>query len=385
MKIDLLGIILIIGAFQGFFLSFLILHKGRKLFANRFLFILMMTYGLVLLSLWMFDQGLIYVFPKTLLTLEGIQFLIFPAYFLYAKYLEDFSNKFLWKDLFHFTPFILYKIYQIPFYFMNQEDVFAAQSSIMVENYPLQYVIFNWLIIIKGFIYLPLVLKTTNKYEKHIKEVYSSISKIKLDWLKNATYLALVITIGFLIENILLLSGLYISESFGFSSLLAAVYIYLIGYIGISRSGIFTELIEAKLSQSENIDRASTQERYEKSGLSEEKANLYHDHLIKLMLDKFPYRNSKLTLGELADQLLISSHNLSEVINTKENKNFFDFVNTYRINEVKQELINPENENLTILAIAMESGFNSKTSFNTLFKKYVGMTPTEYRSKKRIR
>lgn len=344
----------------------------------------MITYGLVLLSLWMFDQGLIYVYPKTLMTLEGIQFIIFPSYFLYAKYLGEFSQKFSIKDLFHFAPFTIYKIYQIPFYFMTQEDIFAAQSIIMIENYPLQYVIFNWLIIIQGFVYLPLVLKITNKYENHIKEIYSSISKLKLDWLKNATYFALVITIGFLFENVFQLAGSSLSESFGFSSLLAAAYIYLIGYMGLSRSGVFTELVVTELSQSKDINKSSRQERYEKSGLTNEKAELYRIKLLDLMEKEKLYKNSKLTLNDVASKLSISTHNLSEIINIKEKKNFFDFINTYRISEVKQELVNPENKNLTILAIAIESGFNSKTSFNTLFKKYVGMTPTGYRDKKSI-
>jgi len=91
------------------------------------------------------------------------------------------------------------------------------------------------------------------------------------------------------------------------------------------------------------------------------------------------FTQNKLTLGELAEMILISSHNLSEVINTKTGMNFFDFINQYRIEEVKREIINPENDNLTLLAIAMNAGFNSKSSFNTLFKKYENITPTEYR------
>jgi len=84
-------------------------------------------------------------------------------------------------------------------------------------------------------------------------------------------------------------------------------------------------------------------------------------------------------LGELAEMISISSHNLSEVINTKTGMIFFDFINQYRIEEVKREIRKPENENLTLLAVSMDSCFNSKTSFNTLFKKYVGITPSQYK------
>ena len=235
------------------------------------------------------------------------------------------------------------------------------------------------MIIIQGFAYMILVLKITKIYEQHIKDFYSSISQIKLDWLKNSTYLALFITFGFMMENILQHSGIYVSESFGFSSLLAAIYIYTIGYMGLSRSGIFTELVQIKtINSSQNVNE-NYNKRYEKSGLSNEKADECQRNLLQIMESEKPYKNNNLTLSDLASLLKISSHNLSEIINTKGGKNFFDFINYYRIEEVKKELINPNKQNLTILAIAFDAGFNSKTSFNTLFKKYVGTTPTQFR------
>ncbi len=379
MNIDLLGIILLIGSFQGFFLSFLIIHKGRKLFANRFLAALMFAFGLTLFSLWLSDQGLYITNPKLMFTLEGIQLLLFPVYYLYAKYLEGFSEKFSNFDLLHLFPFLVYKIFLLPYYFMTHEQILTFQNSLIIEDHPFQYIVLNWIIIIQGLVYMMLVLKVTKKYELRIKEMYSSISKIKLDWLKNATYLALFITIVFMIENILQLSGIYISESFGFSSLMAAIYIYTIGYMGLSRSGVFTELVQIESMDLDNNIKQSNIERYEKSGLSIENAEMYQKKLLSIMESEKPYMNSNLTLGDLAALLSISSHNLSEIINTKEKKNFFDFINHYRIEETKRELINPKKGNLTILAIAMDAGFNSKTSFNTLFKKYVGMTPTQYR------
>jgi len=339
----------------------------------------MFTFGLTLFSLWLSDQGLYITNPILMFTLEGIQLIIFPVYYLYAKYLEELSEKFSNLDLLHLLPFLLYKILLLPYYFMTQEQILTFQNSLIIEDHPLQYIILNWIIIIQGLVYIILVLKVTKKYELRIKEMYSSISKIKLDWLKNATYLALFITIVFMIENILQLSDIYISETFGLSSLLAAIYIYTIGYMGLSRSGVFTELAQIESMDLDNNIKQSYNERYEKSGLSIEKAEMYQKKLLSIMESEKPYMNNNLTLGDLAALLSISSHNLSEIINTKEKKNFFDFINHYRIEETKRELINPKKGNLTILAIAMDAGFNSKTSFNTLFKKYAGMTPTQYR------
>ena len=374
---DFVGIVLIIGAIQGFALSFLIYQKGRTLFANRFLYSLMLVFSITLVSLWLSDLGYYLTYPKMMFTLEGIQLVIFPLYFLYSKYLTGKEEDFNKKDWIHFLPFVAYKIFLIPFYLMSQKDIFDFLNSSLISNHPLQYIIFNWVIIFQGLVYLIFVIVRVKKRDKFIDNHFSSNYNIKLDWLKNASYLGILTTLVFLIENILLFINNSPSETFGLSSVAAAVYIYAIGYLGLSRSGVFTELVTIETKELEK--EYFTNDKYEKSGLSEEKADEYYQKLILLMEEEKIFKQIKLTLGELAEMISISSHNLSEVINTKTEMNFFDFINRYRIEEVKKEIIKPENDNLTLLAVAMDVGFNSKSSFNTLFKKYVGLTPSKYR------
>jgi len=92
-----------------------------------------------------------------------------------------------------------------------------------------------------------------------------------------------------------------------------------------------------------------------------------------------PYLDGEITLSQLADLVGCTSNNLSQVINSELEKTFFDFINTYRIKEAKRYLLASESEKITILAIALESGFNSKSAFYTAFKKEIGMTPSEYK------
>ncbi len=379
MHIDFVGIVLIIGAIQGFALAFLIFQKGRLLFANRFLYSLMLVFSVTLISLWLSDLGYYLTYPKMMFTFEGIQLAIFPLYFLYSKYLTGNKENFSKKDWMHFLPFISYKIFLIPFYFMSQKEIFDFLNSSLISSHPLQYIIFNWIIIFQGFIYLILVIVRVKKRDEFIDNHFSSNYEIKLDWLKNASYLGILTTLVFLSENILLFVNNSISDTFGLSSVAAGIYIYAIGYLGFSRSGVFTALVAI---ESKEIERGeSSNEKYEKSGLSKEKADEYYQKLIQLMKVEKIFTQNKLTLGELAEMISISSHNLSEVINTKTGMNFFDFINKYRIEEVKKEIIKTEKDNFTILAIAMDAGFNSKSSFNTLFKKYENVTPSEYRAK----
>ena len=92
------------------------------------------------------------------------------------------------------------------------------------------------------------------------------------------------------------------------------------------------------------------------------------------------YLNSDLTLRELAEKLSISPHNLSEILNTRLNQSFYDFINRYRVEEVKRRLADNDSDKYSLIAIAFDSGFNSKSSFNTIFKKQTGSTPSQYRN-----
>ena len=107
--------------------------------------------------------------------------------------------------------------------------------------------------------------------------------------------------------------------------------------------------------------------------------NKYLDKLIYIMEVEKPYLESSLTLNELAEKMSISPRYVSYIINKSFNKNFFDFINGYRIEESRRLLKNPENRSRTVLEILYESGFNSKSVFNSAFRKYTGTTPTQFK------
>lgn len=118
--------------------------------------------------------------------------------------------------------------------------------------------------------------------------------------------------------------------------------------------------------------------KYIKSGINEQQVEAINEDLIELMAAKKPYLNPKISLKVLANKLNKSSNHVSQVINDKHNMNFFDFVNDYRIHEMVDLLKAPENKRFTLLALAEEAGFNSKTTFNVAFKKLKGTTPRKY-------
>jgi AraC-like DNA-binding protein len=105
--------------------------------------------------------------------------------------------------------------------------------------------------------------------------------------------------------------------------------------------------------------------------------------LLRLMEAEKLYLEPELTLPELAAKLSVSPHHLSQVINRETNKSFFDFVNEYRVQEAKRLLGSPKHSHLSILGIALDAGFNSKSAFYTAFGKHIGMTPSEFKKQRR--
>lgn len=122
-------------------------------------------------------------------------------------------------------------------------------------------------------------------------------------------------------------------------------------------------------------------EKYKNSILSKEESKEYLEKLFTFMENSKPYLNSDITLSKLAAQLEITPHILSQVINENLQQNFFEFINSYRIKEVKSRLASPEMSIITIASIAYDCGFNSISSFNSAFKKAENQSPSEYRSK----
>lgn len=386
MIITFVDIIILIAAAQGFLLTTLIFQKYGGLYANRFLGLLMLIYSLILINLLLTDIGFSERLPQLFLLPAGLTMLIGPLNFLYAKYLIHPANRFRKIECFHFLPFSFYLISIFPTFFKSNEILMMELQHSQFHGFPVWFVIFNWVIIILILSYLLAILYQLRRLSKQLKDLFSSTDNMKLDWLRYICYMGISAWAIFFIENILLLAGIRPYFNFILSSFLAAVYVYSMGYFGLLKSEFFLEPAISKSFHQIHEDQhqspaVKSSSKYEKSGLTTEKALEILRNLIRLMETENPYRKSELTLNQLADMLNISPHHLSEVINSQLNLNFFDFINQYRVDEVKKDLVNSEKANLTLLAIAFDAGFNSKSSFNSIFKRFTNQTPSEYRGK----
>jgi len=216
-------------------------------------------------------------------------------------------------------------------------------------------------------IYFLIDLRMLRNYGEEIREQFSSIKKINLDWL---TYIIFGFIIGWLLTVIEMLVYNYFSS-----------YSNILIFINFFAFFLFYNFIFYKgLSQPEIFLTIEEKQKYVYSKLTETDSLKYLAKLNESMEQKRLYLNPNLTLKELASELSIPVRHLSQVINEHFKLNFYDYINRNRIEEAKKKLSDPLCKK-TVLEILYEVGFSSKSSFNTAFKRFAGITPTRFKEK----
>ncbi|GGE42028.1 hypothetical protein GCM10011413_04890 [Pedobacter psychrotolerans] len=260
----------------------------------------------------------------------------------------------------------------------------VAEKIFIYENNGVGYLgllkIIHFAILPSGIIYIIMSIALIGEHRKNISNLVSHL-EINLNWLRNLMIGMCMIWLSILFGN----------DIFTFT--LVDLYILFIGYFGIKQVGMFTNKViplpanhldMGLLGASEDIPLRSAKVKYEKSVIGDRFSSEIHFQVTQLMQQEKLFKDPDLGLNELAEQLKIHPNALSQVINTLENKNFYDYINELRVEEFKCILMQPENQKFTLLALAYEVGFNSKTSFNRNFKKKTGLSPTAYLKQQKI-
>jgi len=214
-----------------------------------------------------------------------------------------------------------------------------------------------------------------NNYALRIRNFYSSIERINLSWLK-------FVVIGFIVWKTVLTIDTILWNYIHYTVVKYTCYIlYIFAQIIflVFLSVMFQKGLKQTVIFSVNNWHHSKGGKYEKTLLSEYIKEDYRNRILQYMETAKPHLDPTISLQKLTDALSIPSHHLSQVLNSEFKQNFFDFINLYRIKESKKILSELKSNKKTILEILYESGFNSKSVFNTAFKKHTGLTPTQYR------
>lgn len=237
---------------------------------------------------------------------------------------------------------------------------------------------------ISGLIYCIWGIWLLKKHRKSIDGLFSFKEKINLKWI---TYIVYAYFLLFVIASFLIFGSsqfhlLTVPKAFALVGISLCLMLVSFGFFALRQTAIFSNVDISKFSYDGIKNHAVDKSNYSKSGLSLDKIQSLAIQLQDYMIHEKPYLNENLTLPMLAEKLKISPSNLSQVINQHFENNFYDFINAYRIELAKEMIVSGDYSHLTILGIAFDCGFKSKSSFNRYFKKYTGISPSQFKNSK---
>jgi AraC-like DNA-binding protein len=221
--------------------------------------------------------------------------------------------------------------------------------------------------------YFSWAVRLVTRYNRKIKVYFSETSHYDLAWLRilmiASALVYTIIYLAFVVDLVIPVATFRWLHQASF--MLGSVYIIVLGFFGHRQGNLFSDkMIRFELQEPEPI----SPETY----ALDQKEDNFIRRLLNHMTENKPYLVPEITLSALASELDVTPEYLSGIINSKLGRNFFDFINHYRTEEFKSRCKAPENSKFTLIAIAYDCGFNSKATFNRVFKKATGMTPGEY-------
>lgn len=369
--------ILYIGISQTLFAGILIAVKRPRMLANQ------------ILAAWLFIicvEMIIVLLNETLVELYPIKILPYtygPLLLLYAKWMTSEKPQFDLRYLWHFAPFIIFLIASLVF--IDERVMHGTDGFLVIDRFVSFRIVYGITFFISITAYSIATFVVIHQHQRRLKELVSySSGKITLQWL-----LGLSITfytgyaIMFIFGGVDIMVGFLPFDPYEISFIGLTILTFLFGVFGFHQPSIFEEVVRIEINENSvepvipSMEEDDTR-KYQRSGLKKKDVADYVNKIGKYMVIEKPYLNRELSIYDLSAQLKIPRHILSEVINEHMGMNFYNLVNEYRVNEVKERLQSEEFKYLTLLAIAYDSGFNSKSSFNTIFKEKSGQTPSEY-------
>lgn len=381
-------------------LILLLISKKGKSLADRILLIWLIIIGC---------QLLLYALSLQTITIHNIHWLLGtsipfpllhgPMLYLYTAATTHMLPRRRYLLLFHFLPALIGILLFTPVFLLsaNEKMAFIAQPA---NEYKTANFIRIVLLQVSGFVYVFWCLFLLRRHTTNIRQEFSYEEKINLNWLRYFIYgLAAVWIIIVCTRN-----DYYIFQT-------VVLFIVFLGYFGIRQVGIFTTARQAhhnmvienhwqpaiavekgigedvdtsantdapQIQQEDDATERLPRKKYANSGVTAEMAMEIHKRLVYCMGTEKLFTEPDLSLSMLSQKIKVHPNYLSQVINEKEGKTFFEYINALRIEEFKRLVALPESKQYTIISLAYDCGFNSKSSFNKNFRKVTGLSPSDY-------
>lgn len=360
----------IIGLSISVFIFVILLLKRNKALSDKILTIWLGYISLHILLYYMHSSGSVFQYP----VLIGV---ILPLPVLHSVFLYLYARELTYQDAFksknwpiHFLPIVLLFLLLIPFLSLpaaEKETVFI-KDGLGFEWYILvQLIVFA----VAGIGYNLAAYLAVRKYKKEVLNYISNSDEQMLRWLE-----WLILGLSIIWAVMLLTDG----DEWIF--ICVSVFVCMMGVYGFRQVPVYfmqTDIQPLPVNAFETEEATSpSQDKYQKSGLSSDRAEQLFERIEERMKADELYKKNDLTLAEIAQILQEPINHLSQAINSQTGSTFYNYINQYRIQAFLELLDDPKSKQFTNLALAMECGFNSKSTFNKYFKKHTGKTPTEY-------
>ena len=354
------------GIVLGVFVILLLNNKGvRKTRANTFLSVLLgaLTFSTFHLR---YAGDVVHHFSIKAYSLGDPTFLLIPPLlWFYIVELTGGRVRFTFRSGSHFVPFFIIIFCSISFgSFLRGNPV----ANFLNSHPRLPFTIFWMFVVIQFSWYQFLIHRKWRDYQSIIRQEVSNTENVSISWVRFFMGVFLIVNICLLLSLFAVIHLDVMAWVWKSAGLVLSLSIFALGYKGILQREIFYS------------DSIIPTEPVEALPVKEEKNNQeVIDKLIQFMVDKKPYLDPELSLSSLSKQIGLNRNQLSRLVNDGIGENFYDFINKYRVEEVKRLMIDPQKQNYNLLGIALEAGFKSKSTFNLIFKRFTGLTPTEYR------
>ena len=363
-----LAVLSLLGAAHGFVLALALwgVRRGDR-DANRLLAALTVTVSVFIVGAVLRSSGYLFSYPHLSRIHDPFPFLAGPLLYLYLKALSEGRPALRGKALLHFAPFLLCVLYLSPYFLLGaREKLEVLMSEFRDEGMGRWYYVRSALVLAISLVYLSLSARLLLRYSRAARGRGGAFDGGVLAQARflvvSSAVLCVVGVLRFALDqtartNLLIPLGV-------------SVMVYGLGYMRLRDAGPNAPAVEAPTPAAP---------KYVKSTLTAERSERHLRRLLHVMDTEKPYTDGELSLQKLAERLSIPAQHLSQTINERTGQSFSDFVNSYRVEEFKRRLLDPALSHYSILALAEETGFNSKSSLNSVFKKHTSMTPSEFR------
>ncbi len=370
--LDLITVTTVIGTFLGLLMTiFLLYNKSVKNSANIFLGLLTLSITLILLPGTIYRMGLLPTFPHFVHLHMMSLVLMGPLAYMYVRACTQKGFVLKGKLWLHFLTSFIALLYHLPFYLQSGDlKVVALTQFLAVGKFGGPRIVVA-LKIVQSTIYFIICILLVLQYRKSLSNTASYIDEAFHRWL-----LVFCILLLMPMLNVVFFFALYNASLASIFTSCFFLFILAILLAALIKPELFHTFPHQMLLPESSEEQ---KQKYESSNLQTTQKDKYLAKIVTFVERKKPYKAPELTLAELADNVNIPTHYVSQVINEKLGVNFLDFINGYRVKAAQEMLRDANWSHYTIISIAYEAGFNSKSTFYSVFKKYAGMTPSAYR------